>query len=219
METMERMSKRFWLLGFVGLILVALLAACGSNFNSSSVCPNATQPGIAVLQVKSDGTTAQIGSLVLDPNPVALAMDSAGKFLFVAEGINSWGSPSPKPCPQTSAQYGVCVYTIGSDGSLTGVQGTFSFTNGQGFQTPNIVAVAPTPTVFPKAGINGVQGAVCSAAGDSPPTAEYLYAVDADNYVVWEFSVDMTKNTLGNLPSNSPVPSHPTDAIPAGAGV
>jgi hypothetical protein len=30
------MSKRFWLLGFVGLILVALLAACGSNYNSST---------------------------------------------------------------------------------------------------------------------------------------------------------------------------------------
>jgi 6-phosphogluconolactonase (cycloisomerase 2 family) len=286
METMERMSKRFWLLGFVGLILVALLAACGSNynsstnglvlvgsqgssviqtfslnpgsghvssvanstndtsnetcllngspssmvmtpsgafayviFNSSSVCSNATQAGIAVFQVKSDGTTAQVGSLVLDPNPIALAMDSAGKFLFVAEGLNSWGSPSPKPCPQTSAQYGVCVYTIGSDGSLTGVQGTFSFASGQGFRTPNIVAVAPTPTVFPAAGINGVSGAVCTAAGNSPPTTEYLYAVDADNYVVWEFTVDMSTGALGNLTPSGPVPSHPTDAIPAGAAV
>jgi 6-phosphogluconolactonase (cycloisomerase 2 family) len=270
METMERMSKRFWLLGFVGLILVALLVACGSNynsstnglilvgsqgssviqtfslnpgsghigsvanstndtsnqtcllngspasmvmhpsggfayviFNSSSVCSNATQTGIAVLQVKSDGTTAQVGNLVPDANPISLAMDSAGKFLFVAEGTAGL----------------VNVYTIGSDGSLTGVQGTFNFVNGQGFRTPNIVAVAPTPTVFPKAGINGVQGAVCSAAGDSPPTTEYLYAVDADNYVVWEFSVDMTTGALGNLTANGPVPSHPTDAIPAGAAV
>lgn len=264
------MSKRFWLLGFVGLILVALLVACGSSynsstnglilvgsqgssviqtfslnpgsghvgsianstndtsnqtcllngspasmvmtpsgayayviFNSSSVCSNATKTGIAVFQVKSDGTTAQVGDLVPDGNPISLAMDSAGKFLFVAEGTAGL----------------VNVYAIGSDGGLTGVTPTFNFVNGQGFRTPNIVAVAPTPTVFPKAGINGINGAVCSAAGDSPPTAEYLYAVDADNYVVWEFSVDMTTGALGNLTPTGPVPSHATDAIPAGAAV
>src|SRR5215469_9252670 len=288
MEMMERMSKRFWLLGFVGLILVVLLVACGSNYNSSSnglilvgsqgssviqtfslnpgsghvgsvanstndtsnqtcllngspssmvmtpsgafayvifnsstVCQNASQSGIAVFQVKSNGTTAQVGNLVLDPNPVSLAMDAAGKFLFVAEGTNSWGntSPPPTPCPQTTAQYGVCVYAIGSDGGLTGVQGTFSFMNGQGFRTPNIVAVAPTPTVFPTAGINGISGAVCTAAGNSLPTAQYLYAVDADNYVVWQFTVDMTSGALGNPTAAGPVPSHPTDAIPAGAAV
>src|SRR5215475_179247 len=174
MEMMERMSKRFWLLGFVGLILVALLVACGSNYNSStnglvlvgsqgssviqtfslnpnsghissianstndtsnqtcilngspasmvmhpsganayviftssSQCPNATQPGIAVFQVKSDGTTAQVGSLVPDPNPISLTIDPTGKFLFVAEGTAGL----------------VNVYAIGSGGTLTGVQG------------------------------------------------------------------------------------------------
>jgi len=280
------MSKRFWLLGLVGLILVALLVACGSNynpssnglvlvgsqgssviqtysfnlnsgnvasvanstndtgsetcvlngspasmvmhpagqyayviFNATSQCPNATQFGIAVFQVKSDGTVSQVGSLISDPNPVSLAMDSAGKFLFVAEGVNSVASaPKSAPCPQTTAQYGVCVYAIGSGGTLTGVQGTFSFVNGQGFQTPNIVAVAPSPTVFPGTGINGTQNSVCSA-GNSPPTAEYLYAVDSNNYVVWEFSVDTSTGALGNPPPTVAVPSFPTDAVPTGVAV
>ncbi|HXJ89203.1 MAG TPA: beta-propeller fold lactonase family protein [Candidatus Binatia bacterium] len=279
------MSKRFWLLGFVGLIFAGLLVACGSSYNSSSnglvlvgsqgssviqtfslnlnsghvsslanstndtsnqtcilngspasmvanpagtyayvifnassVCQNASQPGIAVFQIKSDGSTAQIGNLTPDPNPISLAMDPTGKFLFVAEGTNSWGqSPAPTACPQTSAQYGVCVYSIGSDGTLTGVQGTFNFVNGQGFRTPNIVAVAPTPTVFPGTGINGVQNAVCTV-GNTPPTSEFLYAVDADNYVVWEFSVDTSTGALGN-PNPTGVPWFSTDAVPAGVAV
>src|SRR5579864_8868703 len=164
----ERMSKRLWLLGVLGLVLIGLLVACGSNynrsqdglllvgsqgsaliqtysftlsnghissvanppsdtanetcvlngspssmvmnpsgayayviFNSSSQCPNAKQPGIATFQVGSDGTVKQVGSLLPDPNPVALTMDSSGKFLFVAEGNNSMASsPNSTPCPQ-----------------------------------------------------------------------------------------------------------------------
>jgi 6-phosphogluconolactonase (cycloisomerase 2 family) len=189
-------------------------------FNASSQCPNATQFGIAVFQIKSNGTLSQVGSLVSDPNPVSLAMDSAGKFLFVAEGLNSEAtSPNPVTCPQTTAQYGVCVYAIGSGGTLTGVQGTSNFVNGQGFQNPNIVAVAASPTVFPGVGINGNQNSVCSVPGNSPPTSEYLYAVDSNNYVVWEFSVDTTTGALGNPPQMMAVPWFPTDAVPAGVAV
>jgi 6-phosphogluconolactonase (cycloisomerase 2 family) len=287
METNERMSKRFWLLGLAGLISAGLLVACGSNYNSSSnglvlvgsqgssviqtfsfnlnnghvasvanstndtgsetcvlngspssmvvdpagqyayvifnassQCPNATQFGIAVFQIKSNGTLSQVGSLVSDPNPVSLTMDSAGKFLFVAEGTNSTPtSPNPVPCPQTQAQFGVCVYAIGSGGTLTGVQGTFNFVNVQGFTNPNIVAVAASPTVFPGIGINGTQNSVCSVPGNSPPTAEYLYAVDANNYVVWEYSVDTSTGALENPPLTTAVQSHPTDAVPAGVAV
>ena len=261
------MSKRFWLLGLVALILAGLLMACGSNYNSStnglmlvgsqgssviqtysfnlssghvssianstndtgnqtcllnglpgpmvvdpkgaysyvimsptSQCSN-SQLGIAVFQVKSDGTVASVGNLVPDPNPVSLAMDSAGKFLFVAEGTVGL----------------VNAYAIGSGGTLTSVPGTFNFVNGQGFTNPNIVAVAATPTVFPGIGINGTQNSVCSV-GSNPPTSEYLYAVDSNNYVVWEFSVDTSTGALGNLPFTS-VQSFPTDAIPAGVAV
>ena len=190
-------------------------------FNASSQCPNATQPGIAVFQVKSDGNVAQVGNLVPDPNPVSLAMDPAGKFLFVAEGTNSTSqSPKPTPCPQTTPpQYGVCVYAIGSGGTLTSVSGTFNFVNRLGFTNPNIVAVAASPTVFPGIGINGTQNSVCSAPENPPPTSEFLYAVDANNYVVWEYSVDTSSGALGNPPGAAALLSFSTDAVPAGVAV
>jgi 6-phosphogluconolactonase (cycloisomerase 2 family) len=281
------MSKRLWLLGLIGLLLVALLVACGSNYNSSSSglvlvgsqgssviqtysfdlnsghisaianstndtgnetcllngspaamvtdpagqyayvifnsstqCPNAAQPGIATFQIKSDGTVAQVGSLVSDPNPVSLSMDSAGKFLFVAEGTNSSPmAPNPVPCPGTTAQFGVCVYAIGGGGTLTPVPGTYNFVNGPSFINPNIVAVGASPTVFPGTGLNGVQNAVCSVPENPPPTSEYLYAVDANNYVVWEYSVDTTTGALGNPPGKTVVPNFQTDAVPAGIAV
>lgn len=278
------MSKRLWLVGVMGLVLIGLLVACGSNYNSSSnglllvgsqgssviqtfsfslnngsvasianstndtgnqtcllngtpasmvmdptgtyayvlfnkstLCPNATKTGIAVFQVKSDGNIAQVGDPVADPFAVALSMDAAGKFLFVAEGINSLASvPNSQPCPGTTNQYGVCVYAIGSGGSLTPVQGTFNFVNGNGFQPPNIVAVAATPTVFPQLGINGVQNSVCQVPANSPPTSEFVYAVDSVNYVVWEYAVDTSTGALGNPSGANAVQQFATDKIPAG---
>jgi 6-phosphogluconolactonase (cycloisomerase 2 family) len=269
MEMMERMSKRLWLHGVVGLMLVALLVACGSNynrsqdglllvgsqgsslietfsftlnnghvsaianspndtanqtcvlngspssmvidragayayviFNKSSQCPSATQSGIAAFQVGGDGSVKQVGSLTADPSPVSLAMDSSGKFLFVAEGAAL-----------------VNVYAIGTGGTLAAVPGNFTFNNGTGFQTPNIVAVAPTPTSFPGIGINGTQNSVCSVPGNSPPTSEFLYAVDSTNYVVWEFAVDTSTGALGNPANTTMVPSFATDKVPAGIAV
>jgi len=74
-------------------------------------CPGSTT-GILAFKVNSDGTMKQAGSLVPDPSPAALAMDSAGKFLFVAEGLGGGIVNS---------------YAIGSGGSLTPVPGTFTF--------------------------------------------------------------------------------------------
>lgn len=287
MEMNERMSKRLWLLGWVGLVLVGLLVACGSNynpsqdglllvgsqgssvietfsftvsnghvsgidnspedtgnetcllngspssmvinpagtylfviFNKSDQCPNATKLGIATFQVSSDGNVTQVGSLVADPNPTSLFMDSAGKFLFVAEGTNSMATaPNAKPCPATTAQYGVCVYAIGSGGSLTPVKGNFNFVNGPGFTTPNIAAVAASPTVFPGTGINGTQYSVCQVPNGVAPTTEYLYAVDSANYVVWEYGVNTSTGALGNPPNASSVNHFATDQVPAGVAV
>ncbi len=269
MEMDERMSKRLWLLGLMGLVMVGFLVACGSKYNSSSnglllvgsqgssviqtfsfglnngavasiqnstndtgnltcilngspssmvidpagafayvifntstTCPNATQGGIAAFQIKSDGTVSQTGTLVADPNAVMLSMDSAGKFLFVAEGGGL-----------------VNVYSIGSGGALTLVPGAFNFQNGQGFQAPYIAAVAATPTVFPQIGLNGVQNGFCQAPGTTPPTSEFLYAVDSINYVVWEFSVDTSTGALGNPPGIATVPYFATDKVPSGIAV
>ena len=162
--------------------------------------------------MNSDGTMTAAGSLISDPNPVALSMDAAGKFLFVAEGINSLSTaPNAAPCPGTTAQYGICVYAIGGGGALTGVPGNFTFPTT--LLAADFVAVAATPTVFPGIGINGVQNAVCSTPGNSPPTSEFLYAVDAVNNVVWEFSVDTSTGALGNPPGMSAAGSVPTAAF------
>lgn len=180
------------------------------NENPSCV---GSKTGIAAFKINSNGTTSVPGSLVPDVNPVALSMDTAGKFLFVAEGTNS------TPCVPSTPQGGVCVYAIGSGATLTAVPATFTFPTTA--NAPNFVALAATPTVFPPVGINGVQNSVCSAPGLTPPTSEYLYAVDAENYVVWEFQVDTTTGALGTPNSLvlSAVPSVATEAVPAGIAV
>lgn len=262
------MSKRLaWLLGVVGLVLIGLLVACGTTYNSSSdglvlvgsqgsglietfsfnlssghasavdntptdtsnkVCVlngvpssivldppgvyayaiinanpacSGSASGILALKINSNGTTTTVGTLVPDPHPVAMAMDAAGKFLFVAEGITG----------------GVNVYSIGSGATLTEAPGTFTFPTIP--MTPNFVALAATPTVFPAIGINGVQNSVCSAAGLNPPTSQYLYAVDSQNNVVWEFAVDPSTGALGNPGVKTEVPSFATDQVPAGVAV
>jgi len=134
--------------------------------------------------------------------PNTLSMDAKGKFLFVAnlaQGI----------VPGT-----VSVLAIGSGGSLTEVPGSPFSVPGAG-TTANLVALAATPTVFPAIGINGVQGAVCSS-GQNPPTSEYLYAVDNQNYLVWEFVVNTSTGVL-SIPSSAA--SFGTDAVPAGVAV
>jgi len=188
-------------------------------FNSSTQCPNATQPGIATFQIKSDGTVAQVGGLItlnaglgVAVNPTALSMDAAGKFLFVANRETS--STPNQPAPDISGS--VSVLSIGSGGSLTEVSGSPFFPPVT--QAPaDIVSVAATPTVFPGVGLNGTQNTVCSV-GTNPPTSQFLYAVDAVNYVVWEFSVDST-GVLGNPPGQTTVPGFSTDAVPAGVAI
>jgi len=247
------MSKRFaWLLGLVGLVLVGLLVACGSKYNSSSdglvlvgsqgsaviqtfsfslanghISAVSNPPStsgspssivldpagayayvvigtsIQAFKVNSDGTLKATASPAANPSPVALAMDSAGKFLFVAEGLGG----------------GISSYSIGSGGSLTAVPGSFIFTLPTGFQTPNFAALAPTPTVLPGNGVNGVQNSVCSDPGNTPPTSEFLYVADSANSVVWEFGVDTASGALTSPVSSSPVPNFAAGTVPSGVAV
>jgi 6-phosphogluconolactonase (cycloisomerase 2 family) len=73
------------------------------------------------------------------------------------------------------------------------------------------VALAITPTVFP------ALDAACS--GTAAPTTEYLYAADAANDALWEFSVDPSSGVLGNPPNHSSVPSFATGSVPSGVAV
>jgi 6-phosphogluconolactonase (cycloisomerase 2 family) len=186
---------------------------------ANSACTNSTT-GILAFKVNSDGTMTAVGSPVADPNPVALAMDSAGKFLFVAEGVSTVAIENSikeeTPCVQTTMQNGVCVYAIGG-ATLTAVPPSFTFL--PTLQTPNFTALAVTPTVFPGVGLNGVQNAVCSSPGVNPPTSEYLYVADSENNVVWEFGVDTSSGALTNPGSSSPVRSFPAGAVPSGVAV
>ncbi len=149
---------------------------------------------ITSFKVNSGGTLTAVGTPVVDPNPVALSMDAAGKFLFVAEGIGG----------------GVNSYAI-SGSTVTAVQS--SYTLPATLQTPNFVALAATSTVLPKNGIGG-QNSVCSDVGNTPPTSEYLYAVDAVNNEIVEFGVNTSTGALTN--AGAPVS---TGAVPSGVAV
>ncbi|HET6180657.1 MAG TPA: beta-propeller fold lactonase family protein [Candidatus Sulfotelmatobacter sp.] len=185
---------------------------------TNSACPQ-SQTGIISIKIKSDGTVATNGVGVSDPNPVALAMDSAGKYLFVAEGTNSDATaPNSAPCPGTTAQYGICVYAIGSGGALTPVPG--NFTPPATGTLPDFVALAPTPTIFPPVPITGVQNGACSAPGTPAPTSQFLYVADqSNNNAVWEFGVDMATGTLTNPPGHDKVQIFPAGAEPNGIAV
>jgi len=190
---------------------------------SPSVCGSSSATGIGVFKINSDGTLAANGTLTADPNPVALVMNTTGKYLFVAEGLNSMPglSPPPRgfsnaPCPGTTQQFGICVYSI-SGGALTPVPGAFTLAlpAGQGFQPPNFAAIAVTPMTLPPL-LNGQQIAACSSSsqGNNPPKSEFLYASDTVNSVVWEFSVNTSTGALGNPPNRSQVPYFPSPSAP-----
>jgi len=156
---------------------------------SSIVNDSAT--GIEVFPVASDGklgsgtTTTLKGGVT----PVAMVIDSAGKFLFVAD----------------SSPAAVSVLAIGSDGGLTEVSGSpFAVAELPGGATRNAIpspsALAVSPTVYPSA------YAVCS--GNVPPTTEHLYVTDSTNYAVLNYSVSsagaltaVSESATGSVPS------------------
>jgi 6-phosphogluconolactonase (cycloisomerase 2 family) len=180
----------------------------------NSTCPG-SQTGIQAFRINSAGEVNPTGNLVHDPNPVELVMDTTGKFLFVAEGVPLANSPiSQVICPGAKTQFGICVYKVGN-GTLTPVASNASFVLPPGFITPNIVAVAPSPMTLPPS-VNGLQTAVCSNFGNNPPSTEYLYAVDQNNYAVWEFNVNTSSGALSN-PSN--IGYFVTGTTPAGVTV
>jgi 6-phosphogluconolactonase (cycloisomerase 2 family) len=169
-----------------------------------------------VFKINSDGNAPPVGSPVpFNPGPAPvvpamMVMDPAGKFLFVADRATGLVSGS------------VSVFAIGSAGTVTEVAGSPFFPTTQSIVPQlslDIVSVAVSPTVFPKIGVNGVQNSVCSTPGLSPPTTQYLYAVDGLGNQVFEFQVDTSSGALTNPPNHTLIPSFATDQIPAGVAV
>ena len=184
--------------------------------NQVQSCNN-SQNGIQAFKVNQDGTLTTVGSFIPDPNPVALSMDPAGKFLFVMEGISAQNSgngvPQLSTCYQ-STELGACSYAIGPGGSLTPVPGTFTFVLPPGYQNPYYFASAATPTILPPLQ-NGVQTAYCASQsqGNNPATTEYLYVADSTNYVIWEFGVNTSTGALTNPPNQTSVQNFPTGGV------
>jgi len=178
------------------------------------------------------GTNTQVSP----PPPVVpgpMVMDSSGKFLFVADRATTAPDPTKPPPPPGSPPNpplyipgAVSVFAIGSGGSVTEVAGSPFFTTGTtnpattvSQASLDIVSVAPTPTVFPAIGVNGVQNSVCSTPGLPPPTSQYLYAVDGLGNQVFEFQVDTSSGALTNPPNRAQPPVFPADQTPAGVAV
>jgi 6-phosphogluconolactonase (cycloisomerase 2 family) len=199
---------------------------------ANSSC-SGSKTGIAAFKVSSDGNITQAGSLVslasanvliqgtttseaVGVVPATMSMDTAGKFLFVADRATTDSS-------QRFVPGAVSVFAIGSGGSLTEVSGSpfFAVTPATTVQQSafDMVSVAPTPTVFPNIGISGVQNSVCSAPGNNPPTAEFLYAVDDLGYQVFEFQVDTSSGVLTPPTGHNLVPAFPADTVPLGVAV
>ncbi len=184
----------------------------------------ATSSGIAAFSIHSDGTLSAAGSAVtvtdLVPSqapcmpttlaPVAIVMDTAGKYLYVVTGtvggntaVIGGGVCTPSPVS------GGRVATLSvSSGALTQTAISVPVTAPQG---PNMVALAVTPLTFPALNkTSGASNSVC--AGSASPAKEFLYAADAQNDLVWEFTVDSS----GNLGTPTGMQSFPTGSVPAG---
>jgi len=215
---------------------------------NNTLCQNGGTTGIQTFKINSDGNVPPMGSpmafnqetvTILGTNgtvsapvvPGPMVMDPSGKFLFVADRATTTANPNPTQSPGSPAPNpilyvpgAVSVFAIGSGGSITEVAGSPFFTTGTANPPTTVIqasfdiaSVAPTPTVFPAIGVNGVQNSVCSTL--TPPTTEYLYAVDGLGNQVFEFQVNTSSGVLTNPASTASVPSFATDQTPAGVAV
>ena len=170
---------------------------------TQSVHVNNSATGVQSFAVASDGKLVSGASRALNPAgsvpvlPVAMVIDSGGKFLFVADAATG------------SVPGAVSVLAIGSGGSLTEVPNSpFRLPAETGGIVPSASALAVTPTVYPPA------FALCSP--NVPPTTENLYVTDAVNYLVLNYSVS-SSGALTLAPSSTP--GVPTGTVPSGVTV
>ena len=209
-----------------GLVIVpstgsAVVQAFGFNVNTGSPSTIDTQPpitgnpagvvidptgsfayvlttsGIAPFNITSDGKLSSAGSVIpVSGIPSAITMDSAGTFLFVANGVGGQ----------------VSSFSI-SNGTISATPvSTISPANPS--TSPNLAALAVTPLTFPP--LNTTTGGLNSVcAGLTNTSAEYLYVVDSQNNVVWDFTVDSSGN-LG-VPNGPPLVA--AGSVPEGIAV
>jgi 6-phosphogluconolactonase (cycloisomerase 2 family) len=180
----------------------------GSGTNKT-LNPSTTGTAQCVVTVNNQPVTENLSVTVNAPVvPTAIAIDSAGKLLFVADTATT--AQATYTCNgvtvTATAQVpgAVSVFTV-SNGSLSEVAGSpFALSQQNGntvlTATPSASALAVTPTVFP------ASYSLCS--GNVPPTTESLYVTDSNNYLVLNYSVSsagaltlVTENSTGTVPS------------------
>jgi 6-phosphogluconolactonase (cycloisomerase 2 family) len=170
---------------------------------TQSTYVNDSATGVESFSIASDGklgsgTTTGLNPLGSVPVfPVAMVIDSEGKFLFVADAAVG------------SVSGAVSVLAV-SNGTLSEVSGSpFPLPAQPGGTTPSASALAVSRTVYPTA------YALCSA--NVPPTTENLYVTDSVNYELLNYSVS-SSGTLTLVPTSS-TPGIPTGTVPSGVTV
>jgi 6-phosphogluconolactonase (cycloisomerase 2 family) len=185
--------------------------------------PQPESPTVFAPCVTVSSTTV---SVAVTPTPVvpgSLAIDSAGKYLFVAD-VSTTGQTQPYQCNGSTLTVTVAVpgaisvFSV-SNGSLTEVAGSpfvlpagasGSGSNAASGSAGSATALAVTPTVFP------VQFAACS--GHTAPTTENLYVADSVNNVLLNYSVSPS-GVLALVPFSSATPGAATGSTPSGVAV
>ncbi len=193
--------------------------AIGSNGKLAPGTTRSLNPSTmatALCISSQNGTTQNIPVTVNAPvNPTALALDSPGKLLFVADSATSaqatYTCNGASVTGEVAVPGAVSVFTV-SSGTLTEVAGSpFALPVESGGSAASASALAVTPTVYP------VQYSYCS--GFAPPTTENLYVTDKSNYVLLNYSVDPSAGTLTLMPYSTSAPGISTDVAPDGVAV
>jgi len=166
---------------------------------------------IGSYKINSNGTLAATGTAVPMKTlpgagavrPAAFAMDSSGKFLFVADEATTDSSGA-------AVAGSVSVFSL-SNGSVTELPNSpFAVPAVLGGTNANVLALEVTKTSFP------AQNAACS--GTTAPTTENLYVADAANNQVFEYAVDPSAGTLTPVSALN-APGVATGSVPSAIAV
>jgi DNA-binding beta-propeller fold protein YncE len=217
---------------------VATTLNCTPINPAANTSLTAVQSAILAYKVNSDGTLGMSSTPVFLPgntaypstfsacglddasnpnggNPIAaMAMDTLGKFLFVAMAPGSaiYTTNTNLTPPTTTSvvlpSLGIAVYAIGAGASLSPVTGSpfaVPATSGQA-ATPS--ALALTPTAFPPL------YAPCS--GQTAPASANLYVTDSVNNMIFNYMVS-SSGSLSLVPTGTnPIA---TGTVPSGVAV
>jgi DNA-binding beta-propeller fold protein YncE len=196
-----------------GAILAYPIAAdgkLGASNPAMYLTGNSSYPGSFPTCGLDDSTNPNAGNQI-----AGMAIDSAGKFLFVAIAPGgatfTTGTNTATPTSTTAAlpSPGIAVYAIGSNGGLTQVTGSpFAVQSTALTLAPSPSALAVTSTTFP------AQYAPCSVV--APPSTEYLYVADSINNMLLNYAVSASGTLSLATTGTNPIP---TGTLPSGVAV